>query len=195
MKVNLINEGLKYGLICGLVSLVLIFGGWAAGDTVFASLQMYGTFIPYIFGIILFAAFAIRKQQGGYISFAELLKFSFLAFTVSTVLVGIGNLMLFNLIDNGLSQRMAEIGLEKTRQMMEKFGASEEDIEKALASTQESMKDTGPKKIFLGSGIAIVCGFVEALIISIIAKKESVHFEETLLDVTKDIRNKLNTDN
>ncbi|TAG13095.1 MAG: DUF4199 domain-containing protein [Sphingobacteriia bacterium] len=172
MKVNLINEGLKYGLICGIAALLLMFGSWASGDAVYANVQMYGTFVPYMFGIILFVAFTIRKQNGGFISFAEVLKFSFLAFSVSAVIVGIGNLVLLNLIDKGLSERMAEIGLEKTRQMMEKFGASEEDIEKSMASTQASMKDTGPKKIFLGTGITIVLGFVEALIISIIAKKD-----------------------
>lgn len=172
MKVNLINEGLKYGLICGIIALLLMFGSWASGDTIYANVQMYGSFIPYMFGIILFAAFAIRKQNGGFISFAEVLKFSFLAFSVSAVIVGIGNFLLLNFIDQGLNGRMADIGIEKTRQMMEKFGASEEDIEKSVASTQASMKDTGPKKIFLGIGITIVLGFVEALIVSIITKKE-----------------------
>ena len=172
MKVNLVNEGLKYGLICGLSALLIMFGSWAMGIQMFADVSTWANFVPYMFNIVLAGVFNIRKQNEGFLSFAEGLKFSFVAFTLAAVIVAIGNLLLFNLIDPTLSEKTAQIGLEKTRSMMEKFGAKEEDIEKAMKNAEESMKDTGPKKILLGTGISIIGGFVEALIIAAFAKKE-----------------------
>jgi hypothetical protein len=172
MKANLINEGVKYGVICGLIALLSVFGSWAAGDATFATVQKYANFMPYMFVIILLGTFSIRKQNNGYLSFAEGLKFSFLAFALSTVLLGLGNYILFNLIDTGLSERIAVIAIEDMQKMMEKFGASEEDIEKSIASSADSLKDTGFKKIFLGVGLSLIIGFIESSIISAIAKKE-----------------------
>ena len=53
MKANLINEGVKYGVICGLIALLSVFGSWAAGDATFATVQKYANFMPYMFVIIL----------------------------------------------------------------------------------------------------------------------------------------------
>lgn len=172
MKANLINEGVKYGVICALIALLSVFGSWAAGDAAFASIQKYSTFIPYMFVIILLGTFSVRKQNNGYLSFAEGLKFSFLAFALSTIILGLGNYILFNLIDTGLSERIAVIAIEDMQKMMEKFGATEEDIEKSIASSADSLKDTGFKKIILGVGISLIIGFIEAAIISAVAKKE-----------------------
>ncbi|MFY9464031.1 MAG: DUF4199 domain-containing protein [Sediminibacterium sp.] len=172
MKVNIINEGAKFGLICGLIAVLLMFGSWAASDATFASVQKYSNFIPYMFVIILYGTFNVRKQNNNYLSFAEGIKFCFLAFALSTLILGIGNYILFNLIDRGLSERIAVIAIEDIRNMMEKFGATEKDIEKSIASSGESLKDTGFKKIFLGVGFSLIIGFIEAAIISAIAKKE-----------------------
>lgn len=172
MKVNLFNEGTKYGIICALIALLSVFGSWAISDTTFATVQKWANFLPYMFIIILIAAFNVRKQNADYLSFQDGLKFSFWAFALSTLVLGIGNYILFNLIDTGLSERVAVIAMEDMKTMMEKFGASEEDIEKSLASSSDSLKDTGFKKIFLGVGISLIVGFIEAAIISAIVKKE-----------------------
>jgi len=56
--------------------------------------------------------------------------------------------------------------------MMEKFGASEEDIEKTMASSAESMKKTGLKEILMGTGLGLIWDFVKSLLLTLVIRKE-----------------------
>jgi hypothetical protein len=172
MKVNLINEGAKYGLICGLTAVLIMFGSWAAGITTFTTVSFYTAFVPYMIVIILIGGFQIRKQNEGYLSFAEGLKFSFMAYVVAALLIAVSTYVLYNILDKELTAKSGQIALEKTRGMMEKFGASEDDIEKTMKTSEGSMQETGFKKIFLGTGVGLIWDFCKALLISLVLKKE-----------------------
>ncbi len=172
MKVNIINEGAKYGLICGLIAVLIMFGGWAAGLNTFTTIQFYSAFTPYMLVIILLGGFQLRKQNEGFLSFAESLKFSFMAYVVAAVLVAVATYILYNVLDKELTAKSAQVALEKTRTMMEKFGAKEEDIEKAIKNSEASMKETGIGKILLGTGIGLIWDFCKAMLISLVIRKE-----------------------
>jgi hypothetical protein len=177
MKVNIVNEGLKYGLICGLTAVLIMFGSWTTGIKTFTAVQFYSAFTPYMIVIILLGGFHLRKQNGGFLSFAESLKFGFLSYVIAAVLVAISTYLLYNIIDTELTTKSAQVALEKTRELMEKMGSKEDDIEKAMASSAESMKDTGFKKIFLGTGLGLIWDFCKAMLIALVIKKE-VKFED-----------------
>lgn len=172
MKANLINEGAKYGLICGLSAVLLMYGSWAVDVTTFTNVMFVSTFIPYMIIILLLGGFAVRKQNGGYLSFQEGLKFNFLAYAVAALIIAIATYVLYNLIDETLTEKSAQIGLEKTRAMMEKFGASEEDIEKQVAASAESMKKTGLKEIIMGTGLGLIWDFIKSLLLTLVIRKE-----------------------
>jgi hypothetical protein len=70
-----------------------------------------------------------------------------------------------------MTAKVMEISIAKTLQMMEKFGASEAQIEETVKRMQAEPKITSFKQVFLGLGLAIVFNFVKALILSIIIKK------------------------
>ncbi len=55
---------------------------------------------------------------------------------------------------------------------MEKFGAAEEDIEKTMASSAESMKQTGLKEILMGTGLGLIWDFVKSLLLTLVIRKE-----------------------
>lgn len=177
MKANLINEGIKYGVICGLTAVLLMYGSWAVDINTFTSVMFVTTFIPFMIIILLIGGFAVRKQNGGYLSFQEGLKFNFLSYAVAAVIIAISTYVLYNIIDETLTEKSAQIGLEKTRAMMEKFGASEEDIEKSMASSAESMKKTGFKEILMGTGLGLIWDFVKSLLLTLVIRKEE-KFEE-----------------
>lgn len=172
MKANLINEGVKYGVICGLSAVLLMYGSWAVDINTFTSVMFASTFIPYMIIILLVGGFAVRKLNGGYLNFQEGLKFNFLAYAVAAVIIAIGTYILYNIIDQTLTEKSAQIGLEKTRAMMEKFGAAEEDIEKTMANSAESMKQTGLKEILMGTGLGLIWDFVKSLLLTLVIRKE-----------------------
>lgn len=173
MKINIINEGLKFGLICGLTAVLIMLGSWTMGIKVFTATQFYSAFFPFMIIILIIGGLQLRKQNDGLLTFAEALKFNFLSYVVAAVVIAITTYLLYNFIDKDLTQKSAEIALAKSRDIMEKMGSSEEDIEKAMKNSAESMKETGFKKILLGTGIGLIWDFVKALILAAIIKKEA----------------------
>ena len=58
MENNNIKQGVTYGIIGGLIFLVLSFGLWAVGSVEnFVSVTGVTTFIPYLFIILLVVGF------------------------------------------------------------------------------------------------------------------------------------------
>lgn len=173
MKPNVVKEGVKFGVICGLIAILIMYGTWAAGMETFTSVGFWSTFVPYMIVIILFGGLALRKQNGGILAFSDGLKFSFLSYVIAAVIGALGTYILYNLIDPELTQKSMQIAIPKTRAMMEKFGAKDEDIAKAIRDMEaEGAKGTGIKKILLGTGLGLVWDFVKALLITLIIRKE-----------------------
>ena len=173
MNTALINkEASKYGVINGLIGILLLYGSWAAGMETFISIQLYGFVIPFMIILLVVGGLQLRKTNGGYLSFKEGLRFSFLAYVISAVMIAIATYILYNLIDPALTQKSFDIGMQRTQKMLEKMGASDADIEKALEGAQKSKSDTSVKTIFLGLGIDLIWSFVKSLIVTLFIRKE-----------------------
>jgi hypothetical protein len=172
MKANVVNEGYKYGAICGLLAVVLMYGSWAMGLNTFVAFQFYTNFIPYMIIIIIVGGLQVRKQNGGILPYSQALKFSFLCYVVVAVITAIATYILYNVIDKELGPKSMQVAMEKTRAMMEKFGASEDDIAKAMARTEEGSKETTLGRILLGTGLFLIWDFCKSLLISLVIRKE-----------------------
>ena len=172
MENNNIKQGVTYGIIGGLIFLVLLFGVWAVGSVEnFVAVTGVTTFIPYLFIILLVVGFKLRKDNGGLYSFKEALQFTFVAYVVFALIEAVGTYVLYALVDPEMTAKVIEIAIAKTMQMMEKFGASEAQIEETIKKMQAEPKVTSFKQVFLGLGLSIVFGFIKALVLSIIVKK------------------------
>ncbi len=173
MKANVINEGLKYGIVCGLVAVLITYVSWAMGLQTFITVGFYAKFIPYMIAILIFGGLQVRKQnEGGLLPFAQALKFSFFAYVVAAIIIAICTYILYNIIDKELTQKSMQVAIEKVRTMLEKFGQSEEEIAKAIKKTEESAKDTGPGRILLGSAFGLIWDFIVSLLIALVIRKE-----------------------
>jgi hypothetical protein len=172
MENNNIKQGVTYGIVGGLIFLALSFGLWAVGSVEnYVAVTGVTTFIPYLFIILLVVGFRLRKDNGGLYSFKEALQFTFVAYVVFALIEALGTYVLYALVDPDMTAKVIEITIAKTVQMMEKFGASEAQIEDTIKKMQAEPKTTSFKQVFLGLGLAIVFGFIKALVLSIIVKK------------------------
>jgi len=172
MENNNIKQGVTYGIVGGLIFLALSFGLWAVGSVEnYVAVTGVTTFIPYLFIILLVVGFKLRKDNGGLYSFKEALQFTFVAYVVFALIEALGTYVLYALVDPDMTAKVIEITIAKTVQMMEKFGASEAQIEDTIKKMQAEPKTTSFKQVFLGLGLAIVFGFIKALVLSIIVKK------------------------
>jgi hypothetical protein len=170
---------IRFGIIAGLLFTVLCFGCWAAGMKVFSSFLIWYTWLPIIFIIFLIGAFQRRKQLGGYMSFKEGLVFVFLGYVIYEVFYAVTTLVLFRLIDPQLQDKVFIEIMETTRSFMEKFGASETQIEDALKSAQENNeKSYTISQILVGFGMALIYDFIKSLIIALIAQRKKPEFAD-----------------
>lgn len=172
MKPNVVSEAVKYGSICGLIAVLLMYGSWAAGLSTFVSVQFWTNFIPYMVVIIILGGLQIRKQNAGILPFSQALKFSFLSYVVVAVITACATYILYNIIDKELTQKSMQVAGEKIRATMEKMGSSEEEIAKAVKRTEDGSKDTGFARIFLGTGLFLIWDFIKSLLISLIIRRE-----------------------
>ena len=115
MKVNIVNEGVKYGIICGLLAVLIMYGGWATGLQTFVSISFWTAFIPFMIGIIIYGGLQARKQNDGFLSYAQALKFSFLSYVIAAIIVAIATYVLYNIIDKDLTQKSMQVAMEKMR--------------------------------------------------------------------------------
>lgn len=178
MTQNLNKSAITYGVITGLIYLVLTFGAWSIGNTgTFVSITGITTFIPYVIVTLIVAGIKLRKSNNNLMSFQEALKFTFLAYVIYALIEAIGNYVLYAVIDPDLTAKVMEITIQKTMKMMEAFGASESQMEEAMAKVDAEPKFTSFKQIFLGLGLALIWNFVKSLLISLIIRREA-KFEE-----------------
>jgi hypothetical protein len=173
-QVNFIREGVKIGLINGAIALLLMYGSYYAGLDTFVTVQFISRFIPYMMIILIIYGFQLRIRNGGYLTFRDALKYSFMSYVVVAVMVAIGTYILFNLIDKDLTQKSFDLSMEKMKSTFTNMGMKEEEIEKAMGK-KESQKTDFPT-IFLGTGFGLIWDFVVSLLISLIIRREKPVF-------------------
>ena len=166
------KSAITYGVIAGLVYCVLSTIAWVMGTSLFTGFLMAYTWLPVIFVLVLIGAFKERKAMGGYATFKEILRFAFIAYITYEVIYMVYYILLYEVIDTSLSQKVLQESLAKTRAFMEKMGASETDIEKGLDKAREQGEVSVFKQVFLGFGLELIYDFIKAAIIAAIVKKE-----------------------
>ena len=173
MKVNVVNEGVKYGIIGGLLFLLINFGAWGIGSTAtFVSVIGISSFIPYVIIILIVMGLKLRKANDNLLPFKDALKFAFVAYLIIALTEAVGNYVLYNFLDHDLTAKVFEISREKALKMMQKFGASDQQVEDAMKKMDSESKQTTFKTVFLGLGLAIVWNFVKSLLIALVIRKE-----------------------
>ncbi|MBK8349572.1 MAG: DUF4199 domain-containing protein [Saprospiraceae bacterium] len=168
---NFENPWVKNGLLYGAVSII------------FQLLVYYvlpsGMFIQMIFGLaslIYFYIMACREQKeenGGTLSYGQAFKTTALTGIIGVVMSGLFTLILIQLIDPSLVDKLIEMAMESTKSMMETFGAPEDAASEALDNVENEMADQFTP---VGQLMNIVKGsifvLIPAAIASIFLKKE-----------------------
>lgn len=162
---------LRYGIIYGLVSIAtsLIF---YYAITIGLGKQSMITFAIMVVFMVLVGK-AEKQHQGGLLSYGESLKTTFLTGFVGLILAGIFNLILMNLIDPTLMDKLTEQAMEMTRSMMEFFGVPEDQIEQAMEEAESKTVDAfSPLSQILGILQSSIFVVILAAIVSIFIKKD-----------------------
>jgi hypothetical protein len=175
----LINrQGYKFGAMAGILGILVLYIGWYLGIETYASVQSTEGFIPYMLALIVLGGLQLRKNNNGYINFKEALKYAFLAYVISAVLMAIATYILHNVIDKDLSENSFKVMLGRLETALKKENAPPAYIKEQMETALKSKPVTDLKNVILGLGLALIFSFMKSLAVTLLIRKEKpVSFE------------------
>ena len=166
---------IKHGLIYGVISIVYLMITYLLGVKAMTSGWNSAIQLVVFIGLFVFIGLEARKINGGFISFGEAFKAIFLSFALGSFLYLLFNFVLNTVINPSLPGQLFEEGVKTATSMMEKFGMSEDDIEKTydqMMEQKDSVYDSFTLTGFLLSYVYFLAiGSIGIAIASLIAKK------------------------
>lgn len=168
------NLGLSYGLIAGLIITIISLLQYLGGLDMYLSPVGYISYLVVITMAVL-AALKVRKSNEGFLEFGEALKVTFTVFALALLMQTIFTFILLNYIDEAFKQAVSQEVMNKTEQMMKKFGASDSQIDSALES-ERSKDQFAFTRVMLGYALSCIVSFIFCLLISLIVKKSKPAF-------------------
>tara|TARA_B100001287_G_scaffold264081_1_gene255573 strand:- start:370 stop:924 length:555 start_codon:yes stop_codon:yes gene_type:complete len=170
--INYNEEVLKGGLIIAGVSILFTMVTYIINVELMVE-WWYGLLAIVIsMGLVIYIGVSFRNTTGGYMSYKESLKFTFLVFTVSYIVGAMFNILLYNVIDPTLPEVMKELTVQNTVTMLESFGTPQEAIDASIPEIEKSIEEnTSPIGIIKATPWGLLFVFILAAISSIFVKK------------------------
>ncbi len=169
---------LKWGLIIGLCQCTSSLLSYLLGLEWMVSFTFVFVNIVILIGGPVYSAVIWKKQNGGYLSFKNSFIIIMLVFAASGfVLLGY-NVLMYTVIDPGIPEKVKDAVVEKTFTMMERFGAPEDSIEKAMEELEKTDMQYSPASLIKGYFSSWIWGTVISLIGAAIIKKNKPLFDE-----------------
>ncbi len=171
-KQNLNSYVIKYSIIIALISIIINTLVYIIDETMMIKWWFGLISIAITFGLLIYFGISIRNETGGYMSFKTAFITIFLIVFFSTI-ISIGySLVLHNLIDPDLKNRLSEAMIEQTTQMMERFGVPEDQMDEALEKVKQQDNFSTLAMLKSGGIVSIVIGLLFGLIVGAIIKKK-----------------------
>jgi len=169
---TLVQHGLRWGVILGVVAIILSMAVYAIDYTLLVQLKMLFFILALYMGVAIYAGIDFRNATGGYLSYGKAWQHAMVIFAISAVISTLFNFVLYFVIDPELPAKLTEAALENQRAMMQSFGAPESAIETEMAKARVRTENQyTPSGLALGFGIFLVISAVLSLISSIFVKK------------------------
>ncbi len=169
----------KWGLFLGGVNVVYILLLYIIDVSLLVSFWNSLISLAITVGFMVLAMREQRAANGGVLAYGNAVVLGIGVGVISSI-IGVGfNGILYNIIDPGLAETMKELTVEKTASMMEGFGASEADIEKALENMDARNFEQNFRSMATALMVSAVFSAFVALIVGAFLKKNPDIFEET----------------
>jgi len=168
MEKSLKSISINYGLYLGLFLTAFTVIAYALNIELLVNFWLVLLLLPLITIIIGIVSTAkVKSVLGGFMNFKQAFSSYFITIAIGILISSVVSIILFGFIDPDAAAMLQEIGLEKTRGIMESMGAPESEIDKAMAAAAE--QDTlsiGAQIMSIAKGLVFyaVIGLIVALI-------------------------------
>jgi len=169
---TMMQHGLRWGVIVGVVSILLTVALYAIDYTVMVQLKFLLISLAIYFGFAIYAGIDYRKAAGGFLSYGKAWQHAMIVFASSALISTLFGAILYFVIDPELPAKLTEASLENARAMMENFGMPESQMDAELEKARErTANQFTPSGMLMGYVIILLSSAVMALITSIFVKK------------------------
>lgn len=165
------NPGIKWGIYLGIASVIWTLISYLIGAKFMLSTGGYIAFVLYLIAMVM-SARETKDDLGGFASFSEVFKPSFVTFAIGTLIALIFSYILMNFVDPSLIDAQREVAYEATKKALERFGAGEEQMEEALLAI-ETDNPVSIGKMALGYVFYMIPGAIVSSIIALFTKKNN----------------------
>jgi hypothetical protein len=162
--------GLKYGMIMGLISAVINAISYATKLflSMGASFGLLGLSLVVLISVLVFAGREFKSQNEGFMTFGQGFITCLAACLISSFIGAAFAYIWIAYIDTSIPELMKEM----TAANLAKFGAPEEEIEKAMAAQDFGAFSSARSAMIAG----VVGGTIVSLIMAAIMKKNPPEF-------------------
>ncbi len=166
------NHGVRWGLYGALASiLVTMILYFVDPKVMLGSGQWIGMIVMLV--VMVKAGLDTRADQGGYMTWGEALKPTWLTYVVASLMGIIFFFVLVSFIDPGLLDIQREISIEAAEKMASMFGADEDAIDEIREQMSNDDNPFSIGKLAFGYAFGLIFpGFVMAAIISLFIRKK-----------------------
>ena len=141
-KSNYFEEVVKGGIMLAAVSIIITMLTYIINIEIMVEWWFGLISLAISISLLIYIGIGYRNSIGGILSYGNAFKFSFLVMAVSFV-IGIGfQILLYTVIDPSLPEVITQLTVEKTIEMMESFGTSQEIIDASIEGVEEGVKNS-----------------------------------------------------
>lgn len=167
---------LRYGVIGALVMCIFSFISYLFYRQLFSSFYTQigvGTVsLAIMIAIPLMGGFAFRKDRGNVLSFKDALVGVLLICVITFAGSSLMGYLIPNVIDTEYPEQVMQLMKNSTQETMEKFGSSDEEIEKAMERFDDEQFKPSLLQTIKGYGISLGIALVLSLIIAAVIRRE-----------------------
>jgi len=168
------NYSVNFGLLAGLIVCIILLLQYLGGIDMY--LSPVGSLIYVLMITMAIIAGLKQRRTDGFLEFKDALKITFGVFALAMLLHTLFTFILFNYIDIPFKQAVSQEVMDKTEQMMKKFGMNDSKIDEAMEIERNS-DQFAFGRVMMGYAISCIVAFIICLIISVSIKKPKPAFD------------------
>lgn len=178
-KKDLKQEGLKYGVILGVVAIILTLLVYIVDVTLLVDWKYSISSLVIFMALTVYFGNKFRKQEmEGFMSFGQSYLFSFIVLMMSNLVMALFLMVLYNVIDPEVPDIVIDQTIENTESFLRQLGTDDEKIDEAIEQLEEDMPSNfTPGGILKNSWIYVLTSAFFSLIAGAIIKRSKPDFD------------------
>ncbi len=116
------QHAIKWGLILGLVSVVITLLVYLIDIAFFASPYFNFVYLIVYLGLVIYAGRDYRNESGGFLTYGKAFMHAFVILVIAGFIDKVFLYILFNLIDPQAADTLVKITMDSTMKLMESIG-------------------------------------------------------------------------